>query len=90
MNRIFAMMRYSKKYMWRCIAVFAEIMFVAFALIFDVVQLLLTKNNNAYLSSAFVGVNIALIILLAINLILIVCFVIINKRKEKNNELKKD
>lgn len=90
MNRLFAMMRYSKRYMFFCIAVFVDVLAIISVFIFNAVQLILIRNNNACLSSIFVPLNIGLVVLLAINLILIICFVIIKRHGEINDELKKN
>lgn len=90
MNRMFAMMRYSKKLMWFFISVLIEILLIFSIIIFDVIQLCLITKNNAMLSGGFIFFNILLISIAVINLILIVCFVIIKRGREKSNEFKKD
>lgn len=90
MNRLFAMFRYSKKLLFVSILVFVDLLCMFGIIVFDVVQLIMIKNNSASLLSVFIPLNIALIALAAINLLLVISFIIIKKLKEKNDEFKKD
>lgn len=89
MNRLFGMLRYNKQWLVVFIVFAVEICFAVMVGIFDIVQLLILKNNAAKLSPAFVPLNIILAALVGLSLILMIIMFIIKTVKGNKNESKK-
>lgn len=90
MNRFFAMLRYDKKLLWFFIVGLIDLVILLGFVLFDVTQLILISKNSAKISSAFVGVNIAFIVFVSLNLAALITFFVIRKLKEEKYELEKD
>ena len=90
MRRFFAMLRYSKKMLAFTICAVIDFCVMLGLIIFDVVQYVSVKNNAASLSSAFISVNIVLIVWAVMNISVIFGFVFYKKRKEKLNDSKEN
>lgn len=87
MNRFFAMLRYDKKLLWLFIAGIIDLLIILGFVAFDVIQLIIISENSAKISSVFVGVNIAFIIFVSLNLLMLITLFVIRKLKEKRDEL---
>lgn len=87
MNRLFAMFRYDKKLLCFFIAGLVDLLIILGFVAFDVIQLIMISKNSVKISSAFVGVNIAFIIFVSLNLLILISLFIIRKIKEKRDEL---
>ena len=90
MNRLFGMMRYNKQLLVVFIVSLIEISFVLGIVVFDIVQLVVTNNNSAKLSPAFIPLNITLICVVGVTLLLIVSMLVIKLVNAKRRNLKKD
>ena len=90
MNRLFAMFRYSKKLLVLFICLCVDVCAIVGLCVFDIVQLVLIKNNSAMLSKAFLPLNITMIVLVCLNVAFFVTIFILKKHQEKKDELKKD
>ena len=90
MNRLFVMMRYSKKLLALSICLLIDIILVFGICVFDVVQIIQISQNAVLLSSLFVPMNIVLIALLACNIVGIIAFIIVRKIKERRHELEEN
>lgn len=90
MNRLFAMFRYSKKLLVLFVCLCVDVCAIAGLCLFDIIQFVLIVNNSAMLSKAFLPLNIALIVLVCLNVALFVTIFILKKHQEKKDELKKD
>ena len=90
MNRLFGMMRYNKQLLIVFIALVAEVCFVLSVVIFDVIQLIMISKNAVKLSTAFVPLNIVLIVVVGVSLLAVIAMFVIKIIKGKNNESKKD
>lgn len=87
MNRFFAMLRYDKKLLWFFVAGMIDLLVIFGFVAFDVIQLIIISKNSVKISSAFVGVNIAFIIFVSLNLLALITLFVIRKLKEKRDEL---
>lgn len=87
MNRFFAMLRYDKKRLWFLLAGLIDLLIILVFLTFDIIELIVISKNSVKISSAFVGINIAFIIFVALNLFALITLLIIRKIKEKRDEL---
>lgn len=87
MNRFFAILRYDKKLLWFFIAGIIDLLIILGFVAFDVIQLIIISKNSVKISSAFVGVNIAFIIFVSLNLLALITLFVIRKLKEKRDEL---
>ena len=63
-----------------------EVVFVLAVGIFDIVQFALVKNNSAKLSSAFVPMNIALVVVVGVSFFVVVTMFVAKIVKGKKNE----
>ena len=90
MNKLFGMMRYNKQLLVVFIVSVIDAIFVLGVGIFDIVQVIQISKNSASLTSAFVPINIALIVVVAVSLLTITAMFVIRLIKGKNNESKKD
>ena len=90
MNRLFGMMRYNKQLLIVFIVAIFEIVFALGVLVFDIIQLLLVKNNAAKLATAFVSLNISLIVISVLTFALLFSMFLVKYFKGKRNESKKD
>lgn len=90
MNRLFAMLRYSKALKIILICAIIDLCFILGISIFDIVQLLLVQNNPAKLSTLFVPLNIALVVLSGLSICLIIAGIVLIKCREKRNEQEKN
>lgn len=83
-------MRYNKQALFVFIGLMIELVFVLGVVIFDIVQFVITNNNSAKLSPAFVPLNIALVVVVGVSLLAVVTMFVIKIIKGKRNESKKD
>lgn len=90
MRRFFAMMRYSKRLLVATICLVVDICLILGLCVFDIIQFVQIRKNSALLSPVFIQVNIALLVLAGINLILLIIFVILRRKKERLDEIKQD
>ena len=90
MNRLFGMMRYNKQLLIVFIAFVVEVCFVFGVVIFDIIQLIMISKNAVKLSTAFVPLNLALIVVVGVSLLAVIAMFVIKIIKGKNNESKKD
>ena len=86
MRRLFAMFRYNKKLLALAICLLVDICVVLSLCIFDIVQFIQIRGNAVMLSSAFVPLNIVLIVLASLNLVGIIAYIVIKRKKEKSDE----
>ena len=88
MNRLFGMMRYNKQLLIVFISFVLEACFVFGVVVFDIIQLISTRNNAVKISPAFVPLNISLIAVVGLSLILVLAMFVIKKLKGRQNEFK--
>lgn len=87
MIRFFAMLRYDKNRVKFLVAGIVDLLIILGFTIFDIIELIVINKNSAKISPAFVGVNIAFIIFVSLNLLALITLFVIRKLKEKRNEL---
>lgn len=90
MSKFFGRMRYNKQLLTVFILAMIEVCFVVTVVIFDIVQLLIVKNNAAALAPAFVPLNISLVVLLGISLLAVITMLVIKSIKGRNDESKEN
>lgn len=90
MNRFFGMMRYNKQLLVVAIVSLVDAIFVLGVGIFDIIHVVQVTKNSAKLSPAFIPINVALIVVVAVSLLAILTMFVIKIIKGKNNESKKD
>ena len=90
MNRLFGMLRYNKQLLVVFIVFLIEICFVVGVGIFDIIQIIILNINAAQLFPVFVPLNIAMFVVVGLNLVLIITMFVIKIVKGKKNEFKKD
>lgn len=86
MNKLFGMMRYNKQLLVVFIISVIDAIFVLGVGIFDIIQVVQISKNSASLTPAFVPINIALIVVVAVSLLTITAMFVIKLIKGKNNE----
>ena len=87
MNKFFGLMRYSKKLLAIAIVATINLLLIAGICVFDIIEMLIVLNNHAKISSAFLPLNILLIVLTAFSIISIIILLIFNKKRGKENGL---
>ena len=90
MSRFFGMMRYNKQLFVVAIVSLVEALFVLGVGIFDIIHVVQVTKNSASLSPAFIPINVALIVVVAVSLLAILTMFVIKMIKGKNNEPKKN
>ena len=90
MSRFFGMMRYNKQLLVVTIVSIIDAIFVLGVGIFDIVHVIQVTKNSASLSSNFIPINIALIVVVGVSLLAVLAMFVIKLIKGKNNESKKD
>ena len=90
MSRFFGMMRYNKQLLVVTIVSIIDAIFVLGVGIFDIVHVIQVTKNSASLSSNFIPINIALIVVVGVSLLSVLAMFVIKLIKGKNNESKKD
>lgn len=90
MNRFFGMMRYNKQLLIVSIISLVDAVFVLGVGIFDIIHVIQVTKNSASLSPAFIPINVALIVVVAVSLLAILTMFVIKMIKGKNNEPKKN
>ena len=90
MSRFFGMMRYNKQLLIVTIVSIIDAIFVLGVGVFDIIHVVQVTKNSASLSPAFIPINIALIVVVAVSLLAILTMFVIKIIKGKNNESKKD
>lgn len=90
MSRFFGMMRYNKQLLIVTIISIIDAIFVLGVGVFDIIHVVQVTKNSASLSPAFIPINIALIVVVAVSLLAILTMFVIKIIKGKNNESKKD
>lgn len=90
MNRFFGMMRYNKQLLVVAIVSLVDAIFVLGVGIFDIIHVIQVTKNSASLSPAFIPINVALIVVVAVSLLAILTMFVIKMIKGKNNEPKKN
>lgn len=86
MNKLFGMMRYNKQLLVVFIISVIDAIFVLGVGIFDIIQVVQISKNSASLTPAFIPINIALIVVVAVSLLTITAMFVIKLIKGKNNE----
>lgn len=86
MRRLFAMFRYNKKLLVLAVCLLVDVCLVLSLCTFDIVQFIQIRGNAVRLSSAFVPINIVLIVLATLNLVGIIAYIVIKIKKEKADE----
>lgn len=90
MNRFFGMMRYNKQLLIVSIISLVDALFVFGVGVFDIIHIVQVTKNSASLSPAFIPINVALIVVVAVSLLAILTMFVIKIIKGKNNEPKKN
>ena len=89
MSKFFSKMRYNKQLLIAFIFGIINLCFVVAVTIFDIVQVILVLKNSVNLTELFKPLNIALIIVVCIDLLIASLMFVVKVIKGKKNEFKK-